>query len=936
MNKMTRHIIAYLLAAFALTAYAVPAKKGVLTFTQPDGTNVEVTLHGDESFHYYLTADGFPLMADSEGTLRFAKMENGAMTPSVFKACDPSERTAALTKWLADAPHAKEFADNLRQAAIRANAPKRVIPQQGIGLSTTSFPRTGKIKGLVILVQYSNVKFKIEDPKTYFTNLLNQQGFSDYKGTGSAREYFLDASNGKFDADFDVYGPVTLPYKRSYYGATTAYSHDSHPEDMAVHAVEILKDEVDFSQYDNDKDGILDNIFIFYAGQGQNDGGPAECIWPHAWELTATGKQFMVDGVLVSRYACSNEWQTQAGLPDGIGTFCHEFSHVMGLPDLYSTNGDGGEWTPGAWSVMDYGPYSNDSRTPPTYSAYERNAMGWLDVQPITEAYTAALPELQESNKGFLIATRNPNEFFLFENRQQTKWDTYLPGHGMLIWHVDFDQNVWDKNQVNNNRQHQYVDLIEANGAGNKAEGRSWPGTTKKTRFTGDTSPAFVDWYGQPMALPITNIEETDGVITFDVDGGDFVFDLPGMPVASEETPVSFHLTWPEVDRAKTYELSVYTKSAEGEHVYVEDLKDCNVGEEPAFTVEGLSAETDYYAVVRAVNGMRRSEPSPELHVKTPELSFPYYTPDVLPATDITGTSFTANWRPVDEAVSYLLTVATSFEVEPHTNTCSFGSAMFMLPKGWEFSENTSRYEDGEFCGKAIPSAKMSKDGSYITTKSYDYDVQGIKFWYKGDRTNTQCSFDVEGLADGKWIPLHSIASLSREATDVEVKDIPRGVRQVRFTYHRYGNGFLAIDDIEIMVGGEAQKLVEGYDGLDVGNVTSLKIGSLPSGEKGFVYKVQAVDAQGRKSLVSHPQKVDLDLTGITSITSENTRTVSVSGNVLTCKGKATEKVSVWTPDGRPTACTTLDADGHGQINLPSNGIYIVRFADKAFKVLTR
>ena len=925
---------AFLLAAGLATAFAIPAKQGVLTFTQPDGTTVKVTLHGDESFHYYLSADGYPLMAGEDGTLCFASMENGMPVASDYKACDVSVRSAALRQWLSNAPGEQDFVRSLKAEAAKANAPRRIIPQSGIGLSSTEFPKSGKVKGLVILVQYSNVKFRLDDPKTYFTNLLNQPGFSDYRGTGSARDYYMDASNGQFEPEFDVYGPVTLPYKRSYYGASTAYSHDSRPEDMVVHAIELLDPEVDFSQYDNDKDGKLDNVYLFYAGQGENDGGPSECIWPHAWELTAQRKEFLADGVLVSRYACSNEWQTQAGLPDGIGTFCHEFSHVMGLPDLYCTNGmvkDG--YTPGKWSIMDYGPYNNDSRTPPTYSAYERNAMGWLDIDVLGEAATVTLPELQSSNKGCLMPTRNTNEFFLFENRQQTKWDTYLPGHGMLIWHIDFDQRTWDLNEVNNSQTHQYVDLVEANGAGNSDTGAAWPGTTGKTNFTADSNPAFRNWYGEEMP-PITNIEETDGVITFDVDGGDFVFGTPEAPMAEDVTPVSFRLSWNAVDRAKSYEVSVYTKDEGGSPIYLDGFNALNVDGETSVAVENLVAETDYYAVYRAVNGSRRSELYPEMHVRTPELTFPYFTPEVMPATDVTDTSFTANWKPMDGAASYILTVASSTEVAPHDNTCSFGSMTFMLPRGWEFSENTSRYEDKEYCGKAVPSAKMTVDGSCITTKAYDYDVLGISFWYKGVKVNTQSCLEVEGLANGEWVSLMSVTSLSREATTVDIRDIPQGVRQVRFIFRSYGTGEIAMDDIVISVGGNAQVNVPGYEGLDVGNVTSWKVDNLPAGLTDFVYMVQAVDQSGVKSLVSKGQEVKLDNSSVTDIDAGRVCAVSVTGDCITLQGEPYAPVLVYSPDGRLAAAVTLDAEGIGRIRVAASGIYIARFANRSFKIM--
>lgn len=931
MRKLIKALLCTSALFLTIPVWGIPAKRGVLEFTQPDGKTLDVTLQGDENHCQYMTTDGYLLLPDDAGTLRFADIQDGRLQPSRFEGCRPEARSNELQKWLTTVPRRSEMNEEILNQSVR----RMKLPQSGLGLHTTTFPNKGKIKGLVILVEYQNIKFKIENPYEYFSNLLNQKDFAEAGGTGSARDYFLDASLGQFDPDFDVYGPVTLPNRRSYYGATTAYSHDSHPEDMAVHAVSLLDDEVDFSQYDCDGDGVLDNVFIFYAGQGQADGGPAECIWPHAWTLHATGKEFSVDGVLVDRYACANEWQTQNGVPDGIGTFCHEFSHVMGLPDLYSTGENAlSDVTPGAWSIMDYGPYNNNSRTPPTYSAYERNAMGWLDVEELTAACTVTLPELQETNKAYLVATENSNEFFLFENRQQTGWDKYIPGHGMLIWHVDFDQYIWDQNKVNNSASHQYVDLVEANGQGKETTGRAWPGSSRKTSYTATTNPAFVDWRNNPIPLPITGIEEINGIITFDVDGGDFVFDIPKAPVASDITPISFILSWDEVERAKSYQISVYTKDREGDKIFLADFEDRDVENGRSVCVEGADADTQYYAAVRAINGKRVSDYSSELCIRTPELSFPYFTPNALPASNLSASAFTANWEPVEGAADYLLTVASSLDVPPFTNTASFGTLTFMLPKGWEFSEHTSRYEDTEYCGKAVPAAKMSTDGSTILTKVYEQEVQRIKFWYRGESTNTQCSLDIDGCMNDKWQTIQSLTSLSREGAEVDITEIPEGVHQVRFVYHRYGNGKLAIDDIEIVIAGVAKEIIGNYSDLAVGNVCSYDVTGLPEDKSSFVYTIQARDRDGRKSLVSAPQHVNLDL-GKTVLIDDSSKpfAVSVNKDAIVVTTSRDCCINLYSTIGELLMRKHCDAEGQVAFKSPLPGIYIINCDGKSVKI---
>lgn len=929
MNKL---FSAALLAAFSfatLEAGAVPAKRGVRQYKQPDGSMVNVTLHGDENFHYYLTADNMPLMEDADGALYFATVENGKLQKTKYLACDASMRSTELKAAIAGT-NTSDVVTALRAKALntgRRNADSHV----GLGKFTTTFPTKGEQKALVVLVEYKDVKFKIDDPKQYFTDMLNKDGFSEYGATGCARQYFLDASNGQFDLTCDVYGPVTLPNNRSYYGGNGLSGHDRQPEEMVIDAIKQLDPTVDFSQYDRDKDGILDNVFLFYAGKGEASGGSADTVWPHAWNLEQAGKSFTVDGVLVDHYACTCE--LQGTKPDGIGTFCHEFSHIMGLPDLYNTV-SGGNYTPGEWSVMDYGPYNNDSRTPPTYSAYERNAMGWLDLQTISEATSVKLEDLKKSNKAAVIGTSRANEFFLFENRQQTSWDTYLPGHGMLIWHIDFVESVFDGNTVNNDPDHQFVDLVEANGAGKSAQGAAWPGALEKTEFTANTNPAFIDWYKKDPGLPITGIMESDGNIYFDVDGGNFVLPAPTELTGSEVTPISMQLSWQPVERAKEYTVSVY-KTEGTEKKYVEGFESAKY---PAKTtsveISGLDAETEYTAEVTAISGTRISEPA-TVNVKTAVMTFPYMTPEVLPAADIDKSSFTACWKPVEGADHYLLTVEGAYEVAPKADVCDFGSLIFRVPIGWDYSLKVTRYTDPYWCGKASPSAKLDKDGATITTALYEHDVLSLSFWARLAAYKPESTIVIDGLINGEWTTIKKIKELSTDGKTYNVDNIPEGTRQIRFTYLQSDGANLAIDDIEIMVGGVERKTVEGFDAASIGNVTSYKIENLSTDETGYYYKVMAVAKDDSHTLWSAEQYVELgDPTSIGKLALTDGQVVISPNGILSCNGRCGETVKVYSIDGR--TCSTAVIDNNGNATLPLNkpGIYVVRLSGRSIKIL--
>ena len=404
----------FLIAGLALTSFsswAVPAKRDLRTVTQPDGSTLQVRRVGDESSHFIITSDGMLLSQNPvSGAYEYARITTGGMLVSTgVVASDPYLRPASEA--ILCTPLSSDI-----EVMRRAAAPRHAISQNGMGRFTSTFPRKGDVNVLVILVNYKDVKFNLSDPYDYFNRMLNEDGFSDYGGTGCAAEYFRESSVNQFRPQFDVYGPVTLSQNMSYYGGNDYNGNDSNPEQMAIEACRQLDPTVDFSEYDRDGDGYIDNVFVFYAGRGEASGGSPSSVWPHSWNVTsATNTPCIFDGVRLDRYACSNEWE--GSRPDGVGTFIHEFSHVMGLPDLYATSYTGA-FTPGAWSVLDYGPYNNDGRTPPLYSVYERYALGWISPQVIDRPANMTMEAISR-NKACIIPTADENEFCLLENRQQ-------------------------------------------------------------------------------------------------------------------------------------------------------------------------------------------------------------------------------------------------------------------------------------------------------------------------------------------------------------------------------------------------------------------------------------------------------------------------------------------------------------------------------------
>ena len=505
----------------AADALAVKAKPGIIEFTQPDGTVVPIRLFGDERAHYATTSDGHLLLPNAEGTMEYAVpgKDNVPMLSGIA-ATAPHLRSAAVASMLkgfdSSALIEAQKAEAVRSSRLMKRDATRSADDKtpNYTFSSAAFPVFGEPHAIVVLVEYQDYKFSMDDPNDYYTRFLNQDGFSDDKGTGSCREYFIDNSQGQFAPTFDLYGPILLKNNRRYYGA----GNETKAHEMVVEAVRALDDIVDFSQYDHNNDGYVDNIYVIYANTGEADGGPSESVWPHSWELEEARVNLVVDGVKVNTYGCSNELVGRR--PVGIGTFTHEFSHVMGLPDLYNCTSSTDFTTPLTWSVLDEGPYNNDGRTPPNYSIFERYSLGWMTPDEIVMSGEYELQNVAVSNKGYILTTEEkPDEFYLLESRVQQGWDKYIEGHGMLVWHVDFVQSHWDRNDVNDNRSHQYVELVRADNMKtyNTMASDPFPGSWGVREFSNETTPALKSWLKND--LNVTSIfditEGGNGLITF-------------------------------------------------------------------------------------------------------------------------------------------------------------------------------------------------------------------------------------------------------------------------------------------------------------------------------------------------------------------------------------------------------------------------------------
>ncbi|MBQ3631207.1 MAG: M6 family metalloprotease domain-containing protein [Prevotella sp.] len=430
-----------------------------------------------------------------------------------------TRRGNAFHHWLVDADGQRTAEAFFEPQSVHDGRCK-VGSLAGDGMRITTFPTLGERRALVVLAAFPDVGFTATaDPQEFYHRMFNEEGFTYSNGAeGSVRDFYAEASNGRFQPVFDVVGPIMLPHESTYYGSDSNGRSDIKAPEMIRDACMAISTLTDFSLYDNDGDGVVDNVYVFYAGYGQADSPYNDTVWPHNYTLTKAGLSFASDGVSVDHYSCSQELRyIESGdkVPSGIGTFVHEFGHVLGLPDLYNTLDTSDESSATRWDTMSVGSYNNNSNTPPTFSSYERWVLGWLDANELrrTPDGTLALRELQESAKALRITVEGTDlhEYFFIENRQQTGWDLFLPYHGMLIWHIIEDEKLWDNNTVNGETFHHRIGLVEADASmrENDRRGDPFPGT-QLVRECMLSSEA-----GDDLFL-LSNIDEADGIVTLD------------------------------------------------------------------------------------------------------------------------------------------------------------------------------------------------------------------------------------------------------------------------------------------------------------------------------------------------------------------------------------------------------------------------------------
>ena len=904
--------------ATAQMSYAVPAYPKPFKVKQADGSYVTIQLRGDEYSHLAFSQDGYPLVFnDATGNFEYAKLSNSLLLPSGITAREAGMRSVADKAYLQTIDNnsvtqlllAKAVENRAAMAAApskqtTANGPRKIAKENIFNCKISDYPTMGKVKALVILVDFNDKKFTDGDAAAWslWNKKLNGRNYTENGATGSVWDYYHQGSAGQYDPDFRVVGPVKVSKGYSYYG-NNSYNGDDYGKvgELVQEACKLAADSINYADFDTDNDGKVDNVYFIYAGYGEADSHFTNAIWPHSYyysylteQYPSKLKELEFDGKTVDRYTMSQEINGQTNRVVGIGTFTHEFGHVLGFADHYHTTNPYASGQVAEWDLMASGSYNNDQNTPPTLSAFERAQLGWLEPTQLSASTDSliSLPCLLDSNFAYAVSIPgNDNEGFLIENRQQKGWDKYLPGHGMLVWHIDLDKSAWQTNSVNNNPSHMRVDVVEADKTANADSGDPFPGTSNVTQFT------FKSWTGQEV-FTFADVQEPTigGEINFLLKTDNFAVKAPTAIWAENILGKSMEAVWNKSSMAKNYTLVV--SSANGEQTY-ENLTDTTL------SLTNLTPETAYTLKVVSNMGIYSSD-TVEKVVNTLPLQFQERTAVALPATAVDTTSFIAHWEEVPGTAHYYLNVFERSLDKTIDVSYGFDSKADGLPAGW--TTNSTVYSSSLY-GESSPSLRFRYTAdSLLITSMGDSLIQAVRFLYNG--TVADNAFIVKYLnQNDEWTVADSafIEKARQEATVSLNLDNAKAV-SISFL-KKSSTGYGIIDDVSVTQIAPVDVPIDWLTGIDAGTALSYEVkGLLPAHRYSYnVYAVNAEQHSGTSALVVL-QTLGDTATGIKAIDNE----FGAEAAYFDLNGRRID------------------------INAAPTGVYIVRKAGKTYKVLKR
>jgi M6 family metalloprotease-like protein len=875
MKKIFTILVVCLSFLAVFNAFAGPAYPFPIEVLQPDGSVLTIRLHGDEHFGYTTTEDGYLLQQTQQGGYEYAQIvDNEIISTGILARNNRSDAELALISILnKEKPVFQATIELFRENSnLKRGAPQRLSKN----------PLFGTKKGIAILVNFTDKSFTYS--RQNFDNLLNQTGYSANNATGCAREYFEVSTFNQFSPEFDVYGPYNLSHDMAYYGARNGSNNDSRVGEMIIEACQkALEAGVDFSQYDTDNNGTVDQVFVYYAGNNEAEGGGSNTIWPHR-SVVSTSLTFNEKSL--RDYACSSEMRGSGGTMCGIGTFCHEFGHILGLPDLYDTSPANSN-TIGYWDIMCSGGYNNGGSTPPTYSAWERFYLGYITprfdekggIEVLSAEGEYMLEPLITSNKAYIIAkddihnlngaSPNPKEFFIVENHQNIGWDassksTYegTLGHGLLVTRINYVSSAYAANTVNNNNTALGVDIIEADGSYGSFGGDTYPGTNNKVTFV----PKYIDGslYEDGTLLDIRE-ELEDLIFCFRTCGGirPNVNILPettefktvaGTPSATSRMRIvgsklendikltfttannNYQMKFADSDTWKQT-LSIQLKTISDEPLVMDSVIDTLIDVRYNPVQPSYKEVHQNFIQAKSVVGNTPVKRVQLTGKSTRKVSV--VPPPVKDFSKLSPYAFQVNWKKVYDAVGYYVTVYSTDGQT--TETEDFEEFDNIASSGW----NQTFYTTTNVAIPSKPAVLFTSMEDTLYTPYYPEAVTEIKFWIRSEDKSKEGSFFIEGLNGDVWdtvaiVPVTmSLTGVSKTfKSELENKDY----RRFRFSVFDISKKGVVFDDFSATYNAkvvlnrsfvESKYKANSFDSLRIINL-------LPNTD--YICKVQATD----------------------------------------------------------------------------------------------
>lgn len=602
-SNLTLLLLLILLSPFE--AYGVPAYPYSIKQTLPDGSTITLQIKGDEYFGYKTTLSGYAVVKGMDGYYYYADYSNDDVVVSSVRASDVPTKTDIPVSPISQATVAQRRANSyLKRYKTWTNAAASSVSKTD---GETTYPYSTLSTPLVILVEFSDLKYYDSSPVSSFDELFN----SDTQAPeGSIRSYWIDNSMGMYTPTFHVKGVASVDNKASDYDTDTGYQ-------LVIDACRALDGEVNFADYDGDGDGVVDNVIVLYAGHNPAEGSDENFIWPHMWRVDYVAT-CILDGVKLGSYAITSECRGEkGGEMTNIGTITHEFGHVLGLMDLYDTDGEeNGEAVGFLYnSLMGAGNYNNSGKTPPYLNLMEREMLGWVTYTNLPSEGEITLEPIGESNFGYTIQTGNSGEYYVVESRNSASgWDQYMDYNGrangaagLMVYHVDKSQNFfggmtaashWNDNTPNAYADHECMRLVASTGTVDFVNVQSYfyPGNSSKTTLSGHTSPALVAWDGNSLSTSlstsIVDIAWDGSASTFTIadEGSVSYYSLSGQVVSSSNVPL----------KGAIVKLVLNSSADSSLALGVSDLDDSGLASSPFTVISledlGTKASGEYYA----------------------------------------------------------------------------------------------------------------------------------------------------------------------------------------------------------------------------------------------------------------------------------------------------------------------------------------------------